>query len=326
MNPKTTMGIGSQPRHPARQQRGAALLTAMIIVALVATLSAAMVWQQWRAVQVEAAERARAQSTWILRGALDLGLLFLKEDKGGTTELTEVWATPLEESRLSTFLAVDKANADDGPEAFLSGNITDAQARFNLTNLVALDGKVFKPDPKALLVLQRLCNAIGVDSSVAGRIADGMVAAKMALTGPATAAALEPKTVAQLTWLGIDIATVQALQPFVVILPQTTPVNVNTAPKEVIAAVANIDPASAERLVRSRQRTAFKTIESFREQVASPDLPTGGFDVRSSYFEVRGRVRFDDHVVTERSIVHRVGRKFDVQQSERIASLEQVGG
>ena len=30
-----------------------------------------MVWQQWRAVQVEAAERARTQAAWILTGALD---------------------------------------------------------------------------------------------------------------------------------------------------------------------------------------------------------------------------------------------------------------
>ena len=34
-------------------QRGAALLTAMIIVTLVATLATSMIWQQWRAVQVE---------------------------------------------------------------------------------------------------------------------------------------------------------------------------------------------------------------------------------------------------------------------------------
>ena len=122
---------------PARQ-RGAALLTAMIIVTLVATLAAAMVWQQWRAVQVESAERARAQSAWILSGALDFARLILKEDlrSGRPTALTEPWATPLAEARLSTFLAVDKANADDGPEAFLSGSIADAQARYNLTNLV----------------------------------------------------------------------------------------------------------------------------------------------------------------------------------------------
>ena len=63
-----------------RRERGAALLTAMIIVTLVATLTASMVWQQWRAVQVEAAERARGQSAWILSGALDWARLILKED------------------------------------------------------------------------------------------------------------------------------------------------------------------------------------------------------------------------------------------------------
>jgi len=41
-------------RHGHRQ-RGAALLTAMIIVVLIVTLASSMVWQQWRAVQVEGA-------------------------------------------------------------------------------------------------------------------------------------------------------------------------------------------------------------------------------------------------------------------------------
>ncbi len=54
-----------------RHERGAALLTAMVIVTLVATLAAAMVWQHWRAVQAETIERSRIQSAWILSGALD---------------------------------------------------------------------------------------------------------------------------------------------------------------------------------------------------------------------------------------------------------------
>ena len=62
------------------RQRGAALLTAMVIVTLVATLASARVWQQWRAVQVEVAERARAQALWILNGAVDWARLILRED------------------------------------------------------------------------------------------------------------------------------------------------------------------------------------------------------------------------------------------------------
>ena len=54
-----------------RGARGAALLTAMLTVTLVASLAAAALWQQWRSVEVEAAERARSQSLWVLTGALD---------------------------------------------------------------------------------------------------------------------------------------------------------------------------------------------------------------------------------------------------------------
>ena len=127
-----------------RRQRGVALLMAMIIVTLVATLASAMIWQQWRAVQVEAAERARAQSAWILSGALDWARLILREDAktAGADHLGEPWSVPLAEARLSTFLAADKSNTDDAPEAFLSGSITDAQSRYNLRNLIDAQGKV----------------------------------------------------------------------------------------------------------------------------------------------------------------------------------------
>src|SRR5512137_785543 len=106
-------------------ERGAALLMAMVIVALVTTLAATMVWQQWRAVQVESAERARMQAAWILAGALDWARMILREDarSGGADHLGEPWAVPLAEARLSSFLAADKDNTDDAPDAFLSGSI-----------------------------------------------------------------------------------------------------------------------------------------------------------------------------------------------------------
>jgi general secretion pathway protein K len=65
-------------------------------------------WQQWRAIEVETAERARIQSAWILVGALDWSRLILREDSlaqggDGTDNLSEPWAVPLQEARLSTF-------------------------------------------------------------------------------------------------------------------------------------------------------------------------------------------------------------------------------
>ena len=164
-------------------QRGAALLLAMLILTLVATLTGGMLWQQNRSLQVEAAERARAQSAWILVGALDWARLILREDVRGVStgskraidSLDEPWATPLAEARLSTFLAADKDNnADTGPEAFLSGAIEDAQSRWNLRNLIDAAGKEVKVER---LALDSLCAQANAPAETAQRIVDGLSAA-----------------------------------------------------------------------------------------------------------------------------------------------------
>lgn len=161
-------------------QRGAALLTAMIIVTLIASLAAGMVWQQYRAVQIEAADRARAQSTWILQGALDWARLILLEDakqnrNKPVDHLGEPWAVPLAEARLSTFLATENSSAttDDGPEAFLSGSIEDAQSRYNLRSLL---GGPQVPELEKR-VLERLCSQVNAPPGTAGVIIAGLRAA-----------------------------------------------------------------------------------------------------------------------------------------------------
>ena len=61
-------------------QRGAALISAMLVVTLVATLASVALWQQWKHVEVESAERHRVQASWLLNGALDWSRLILRED------------------------------------------------------------------------------------------------------------------------------------------------------------------------------------------------------------------------------------------------------
>jgi len=306
---------GSTARTHRRREQGAALLTALIIVTLVATLAASMVWQQWRAVQVESAERARTQSAWILAGALDWARLILREDarNGGADHLGEPWAVPLAEARLSTFLATDSSNTDDAPDAFLSGAITDAQGRYNLTNLVANN----KVAPNQLAALERLCEAVGVSNDVADRIANGLVAAQAASDANAP---LVPKTVPQLTWLGVDAESVRSLAPYVVLLPLPTPVNVNTASREVlVAAIKGLDLATAERLVQLRQRSPFTDLVQVDQALAPPVAPVDRtfLSVASSFFEVRGRLRLGDRVLDQTSIVQRNGINVTVIQRQR---------
>jgi general secretion pathway protein K len=310
------------PSTSARRSRGAALLIAMSLLVLVTTLAAGMVWQQHRAIQVETAERARTQSAWILNGALDWARLILREDarSGGPTALSEPWATPLAEARLSTFLATDKDhNAEDGgPDAFLSGTIVDLQSRYNLRNLVD-DNKVVEAE---LLALLRLCEAAGVPTDTAPRIAEGLRAAWVAGDAQAGAAPLVPRTVSQLRWLGIDPAVLERLQSVIVMLPIRTTVNLNTADAEVIAAVTpGLDAGAAQALVQARQRGAYKTVAIAGQKLPPNLLDSKRVGVTSNFFEVRGKLRLDERALEERSIVERRGLDVVTILRERVASV-----
>ena len=314
----------SKPR-PRFAQQGAALLLAMIIVALLATATAGMVWQQDRAVTIEAAERARAQAAWILHGALDWARLILREDQRAHGQrnknydsLDEPWAQPLAEARLSSFLAADKDNnADSGPDAFISGAIEDAQSRFNLRGLVDDAGKVV---PEQLAALQRLCEAVGAPSDTADRIAQVLSAARGAAGTAESAggAPLAPTRLSDLAWQGIEAALLAQIAPFVDLLPVRTPVNINTASREVIvAAIDGIDLGGAQRLVQARQRAPFEKPEDIMAQLNGIVVNPLRAGVSSTHFLVSGRLRLEDRVLEERSLLVRRDGRVDVLRREK---------
>lgn len=326
-------------RTGAMRQHGAALLAAMLTVALVATFAAAAMWQQWRAVEVESAERARVQSAWLLVGALDWSRLILREDlfaRGGdgTDHLAEPWAVPLEEARLSTFLAAGPEGAAAEPDAstdtanaFLSGQITDLQSRLNVYNLVE-GATVSAP---ALRQFSRLFDALGLPQQELQQLAEGLRKAMAqsnaagagntgagTATGTAAPAAapadlasvpLMPRSFTQLTWLGLSASTVAALEPYATLLPRRTPVNLNTASAQVLqASIEGLDMAGAQRLVQARESQHFKTTaDATRQLGGNLQIPPETHSTMSSYYEVRGRLRLGDTVVEERSLVYKAG-------------------
>lgn len=311
------MTHGTRPAQPnaARacvHQRGAALLAAMLTVTLVATFAAAALWQQWRAVEVETAERARLQSAWILVGALDWSRLILREDAitGGADHLAEPWAVPLQEARLSTFLAADRnvAQVDDAStdttDAFLSGQITDMQARLNLTNLIEGD----KVNAGALRQFSRLFERLGLPPQQLDQLVQALREAK-ASKGADSSAPLAPPSVTQLGWLGLPPTTVAVLAPHVTLLPVRTPVNLNTADVDVLwAAIDGLDTASAQKIVQARQARHFRGLTDVTNQLgASIALNADDHAIASRYFEVRGRLRLGATMVDERSLVSRQG-------------------
>ena len=321
-------------RHAAARpaQGGAAILTAMLTVVLVATLATTVLWQQWRGVEVEAAERSRAQSAWVLTGALDWARLILREDgrQGGADHLAEPWAVPLIDARLSTFLAADRSDtqaAEDTQEAFLSGQIVDMQSRMNVTNLVQ-NGKIHLP---SRIVFGRLFALLNLPASELDALAENLRlaqdggAAGASDPAPATAAGvpLWPQDTDQLAWLGLSAPTIAALRPYITVLPVRTPVNLNTAPAEVIyACVEAFELADAHRLVRERSTTHLATLNDARKAAAKAGMTTAQFNdgqhsVASRFFEVFGKLRVEQTTVQEHSVVQRDGLEVKTLSRQR---------
>ena len=306
-------------RHPpSPRPRGAALLLAMLAVALVATLSAAALWQQWRALAVESAERQRVQTSWILSGALDWARLILREDginnnRQPADHLGEPWALPLAEARLSSFLAADRdQSADSTLEAFLSGDIVDQQGRLNLRNLVTVtDGKVVPSEPD-LAAFTRLFQQLGLPEAELARALQGLLANSdtSAAAQAEPGVPLLPGRWSQVAWLGLSPRSLQALAPHATWLPKRTPLNLNTASAEALyAALPDIDMALAREVVAQRQSAHFTSRDNLRQRfpaVGAAVLQSERFDTMSSHFEVRGRLRLDDTVIEEVSLIERI--------------------
>lgn len=317
-------------RRLARGQRGAAILTAMLTVVLVATLAATALWQQWRGVEIEAAERSRSQASWVLIGALDWARLILIEDarKGGADHLAEPWAVPLEQARLSTFLAADRTDAqvpDDALEAFLSGQIIDLQSRLNVTNLVLQDGKVHEP---SRLAFERLFKLLNLPPDELAQMVDQLLLAQTA-AAPASPApvgstpvsvALWPQELDQLAWVGLSELTIARLRPYVTVLPVRTPVNLNTAPAEVVyACVPAFDLANANRLVQSRNLTHLSSLADVAKAAAKANVQVNDSEhsVGTRFFEVRGQLQIGDTTVREYFVVQRDGLQVKTLSRQR---------
>ena len=311
-------------KRQSHSSRGAALLAAMLTVSLVAMLAAGAAWQQWRTVEVESTERQHAQAQWLLLGALDWARIILREDaRSGnadapTDHLAEPWAIPLQEARLSTFLAANSSSSavnksvtngsstfsntfsEDAltQEVYLSGQIIDLQARMNVSNL--LQGSQI--DLKSLQAFERLFEALSLPTAQLNTLAQGLVAAQQQKDG----APLLPQRVSQLTWLGLTPQTLNSLAPYITVLPTRTPVNLNTAPPVVLyASVAGLSLADAKRLSDQRAQNPWSGLDAFQKAAGKTVSVDGTHSVNSRFFEVVGRLRMPATSLLERSVVQR---------------------
>jgi len=300
------------------RQRGVAVITALLLTTLAISIVASLFWQQQVQVRSMENQRLHLQTKWILRGALDWTSLILFQDgidHREFTSLDQVWATPVAETRLDQYVERERVEGEDYA-ASLSGRITDACSRYNLRNLAKTKGRV---EEDQVAILGRLLRNVQLDPGLARRIA-AYVAAGMPVGAeppdkdtPATPVTGAPVKILQVDDLlavqGVTPAIVERLRPFVTVLPETTAVNVNTAPAEVLAAVVpDMSMSGANTLIVRRKQAPWRDIRYFsNDATGGRQEVVPGVGVRSDWFLVDTRIRLDRAALDAQALIHRSG-------------------
>lgn len=327
------MAGGAFVRRGVRGQRGAAIITALLIVTLATVVVSGLFWRQNTMVRSVQNRLSLAQTRWIERAAVDYARLVLNQDlrAGPVDHNGEIWATPVEDTRLDETVTAGAKIDSDKVGAYLRGRIFDAQARMNLNNLVGADGKQNTEEVQALAkLLELLGKSPGLAALVAARLQRSV---PNLTTGqaPVLATALPFKRAQDLLLVpGFDQATVDAIAPFVTFLPErNTAVNLNTAPAEVLAArIADLSISKAREFVdyRTRQCTQTKCISDLREAadrlkvepsvLVGPNRPK--WDVKTSFFLLVGVIRYDRVESQTETLLFRRGQgRVEVQWQDR---------
>ena len=284
-------------------QRGLALIVAMLIAALAAAVavSVATAQSQWSTRVLHRRDQVQAQS--IALAGIAWARQILEQDAahaGAIDHLGEPWALPLPPT------PVDSGDVE--------GRIVDAQSMLNVNNLAspahaAVErgrlSRLFAVHGVPLASLASIVDWVDADDAAQQDGAEDAWYLRQAQ--PALAANAAATRVDELAYTrGMTAASMRRLAPFVTALPIDTPLNVNTASADVLAAsLVNATPESIVALVASRARQPFASVADFRERAGVAIGDEAMYAVASHYFIVTVRARQGDTITRARALIAR---------------------
>lgn len=278
------------------RQKGVALITVLLLVALVTAICAGLLLRQQLAIASTAQQLSARQALHYALGAeaLTQGLLKQLWEREGNqppvVHLNQSWAKSL------PVFSVEQGQ--------LAIRVSDLAGRFNLNSLVSKG----QSDALALERFRRLLRALELNPAYAERLRDWQDAdnqssdalgaeddAYLRLAPPYRAANRPLASVSELRLLlDMSEADYQKLAPWVAALPPGTALNVNTASPLVLSCLAEgLTLAQAQQLRSAGGAQGYRQINDFTRQplLASKQLSSAGLAVSSDYFLVHSEVR-----------------------------------
>ena len=254
------------------RQRGVALITAIVLVAIATILAVHIGTRAALDLRRTTGLVALDQGWHVALGAEAWAAEVLAEDyerDANEDDLTEAWAQPLPPLPI------------DGGE--VRGAIEDMQGRFNLNNLISKDRAV---DPVNVERFRRLLVLVGaqprwatlmadwIDQDPMPEIPDGAEDPTYLSQNPPYRAAttLVTTTTEMMALPGMTREEFERIRPYVAALPVGTKINVCTAKAPVLAAIieGGTDFGDAELLASNRKDGCFPLAEDVRRLVTDP--------------------------------------------------------
>lgn len=293
MFPIKTVSINNRSLH---KQDGVALITAILIAALVSVAAVAMATRQTLDMRRTGNMLEADQAYMYALGMEELAAQVLvrdKKDTGDVDSLAEDWAIPLPPT------VVEGGS--------VAGSLEDMQGRFNLNNLIDANNKADPVQVKSFqTILTQLSAAdeeIQISPFMANRVVDWIDAdldssadgaedleylnAEIPYRTPNQFMANPTELGAMLEMSPEDVG---ALLPFVSTLPIPTTVNVNTASETVLLSLhKDITASIAGELIEFRKENAFENKADFEKKLLDDykiAVDNKVFDVKSEYFLV----------------------------------------
>lgn len=286
------------------RQRGAALITAILVVALATSIAASLTWDLFLDQRRALGRIAVDQGLMYSLGAEAWAKKILRDDAedNQVDHPGEPWATRI------TPLPIE------GGE--IQGRIEDLNGRFNLNNLVDDAGA---SDPAAIEGFKRLLRVVEVDERLADRLADwidrdlepnfpdGAEDSEYLSRQPPFRAANRPVTSVSeimLVFPELEREAFERLRPFVTALPRGTMLNINsTLPEVLLTTSEEFDAGAAEQIFLDRPVDGWESIEQLGTLIPPGAGPALG--VRSEWFRLSVRVDVGTRRFTMYSLIHR---------------------
>ncbi len=287
--------------------KGVALITAMLVVSLATVTAVSMTSEQQIFFRRTENVLFHEQAYLYLLGAEDWARhVLIRDSKNNQTDSTEDdWAQVL------PALPVEGGS--------IAGVIEDLQGRFNINNLAdgdekSVDFQRFKQLLENHDIPVSVANAVldWIDEDQDVRFPDGAEDIDYLQGQHSYRAAnrLMQSTSELLRVKGVTYEFYERIQPAIVALPQTTQININTAPVPVLQMlITGLSESDAQELVTQRNDTPFDSIEDFLKHplVQGKKVNSAGLGVSSQYFVLKAFARIGRANAHLDSILYRQG-------------------